>query len=133
MHPRLALAAVCALLLESCSPASIVNLYNDTGRTIVVTALDRSVSLSPQASTEFAVVLARGQHWESVTVNAGTRTWRYPQKLFVSIPWQSWQRGPFESRHAFVRIDSRGRIYLRSSSGASVPQPTGFPLEPKQT
>jgi len=127
------LVATSALALQSCSVASLVELYNDTSSSVVVTALDHPVSVPPQSSTEFAVVLARGQHWESVTISARGKTWRYSQKLFARIPWGSWRRGPFESRRAFVRLDSRGQIYLTSPSGVAVSQPSGFPLRPEKT
>jgi hypothetical protein len=130
---RSAIVATSALLLHSCSPASLVELYNDTGSTIIVIALDHSVSVPPQSSTEFAVVLARGQHWESVTITARGKTWRYPQRLFGRIPWESWQRGPFESRRTFVRLDSRGHVYLSSANHVTVAQPPGFPLQPEKT
>jgi hypothetical protein len=130
---RAALLAPAALLLSSCSPASLIDLYNDSGDTIVVTALDHSISVPPHSSTQFDFVLARGQHWESVTVTKRGKTWRYPQRLFSRIPWESWQRGPFESRRAFVSVDSHGRIYLRSPSGALISQPAGFPLSPEKT
>ena len=130
---RAALLAPGVLLLSSCSPASLIDLYNDSGDTIVITALDHSVSVPPHSSTQFDFVLARDQHWESVTVSRRGKTWRYPQKLFGRIPWESWQRGPFESRRAFVSVDSHGRIYLRSPSGAPISQPAGFPLSPGKT
>ena len=114
---RLAGATGSILLLQSCSPASLIHLYNDTGATIVVTTRKGSVSVLPHSSTEFGLVLATGQHWESVTITAHGRTWRYLQKLFTRIPWESWQRGPFESRNTFVKLDSRGRIYLTAADG----------------
>ena len=121
------------LLLQSCTPASLIHLYNDTSDTIVVTALGQTVSVPPHSSTQFDFVLATGQHWESVTVRTHGKTWRYPQRLFSHIPWESWQRGPFESRDAFVRVDSRGRIYLSARDGTPVSQPSGFPLQPEKT
>jgi hypothetical protein len=130
---RVALFAVTILLLQSCSPASLIDFYNDSGDTIVVTALDRTISVAPHSSTQFDFVLARGQHWESVSVTRRGKTWRYPQKLFSRIPWESWQRGPFESRRAFVSVDSHDKIYLRSPSGALTSQPAGFPLSPEKT
>ena len=130
---RVALLASAVLLLNSCTPASLIDLYNDSGDTIVVTALDRTVSVTPHSSVQFDFVLARGQHWESVTVSRRGKMWHYPQKLFGRIPWDSWQRGPFESRQAFLSVDSRGRIYLRSANGAPISQPTGFPLLPEKT
>jgi hypothetical protein len=134
MHAlRLVFIVTTALILQDCSPASLVELYNDTGSSIIVTALDHSVSVPPKSSTEFPVVLARGQHWESVTVAARGKTWRYPQKLFARIPWESWQRGSFESRRVFVRLDLRGQIYLSSATRVAITQPPGFPLRPEKT
>lgn len=130
---RLAGATGSILLLQSCSPASLIHLYNDTGATIVVTTRKGSVSVLPHSSTEFGLVLATGQHWESVTITAHGRTWRYLQKLFTRIPWESWQRGPFESRNTFVKLDSRGRIYLTAADGTAVKQPSDFPLLPENT
>ncbi|SRR6266513_1822574 len=125
---RLAVVAGSILLLQSCSPASLIHLYNDTGATIVVATRSGSVSVPPHSSTQFGLILATDQHWESLTVTARDRTWRYLQRLFTRIPWESWQRGPFESRNVFVRLDSRGRIYLTAPDGAAVSQPSGFPL-----
>src|SRR5438874_1129865 len=96
---RLAAVAGSILLLQSCSPASLIHLYNDTGVTIVVTTRNGSISVPRQSSTQFGLVLATGQHWESLTITEHGRTWRYLQKLFTRIPWESWQRGPFESRN----------------------------------
>jgi hypothetical protein len=71
--------------------------------------------------------------WETVSVTSSGMTWRYPQKVFLRIPPSSWQRGPFESRRAFVSIDSHGRISLCSPAGSAIPQPARFPLRPEQT
>src|SRR5437867_843855 len=129
MHAlRLALLMMSGVLLQSCTPASDIDVYNDTDDTIVLTALGQSASVPPRSTTQFHFVLATGQHWETVIITRRGRTWRYPQKLFTRIPWESWQRGPLQSRTAFVRVDSRGRIYLRFASGAAVSQPSGFPL-----
>src|SRR5216110_574756 len=130
---RVVLLVTSVLLLQSCTPASLIDLYNDTGETITVMALGKSAAVLPHSSTQVDFVLATGQHWESVTVTVRGKTWHYPQKLFTRIPWRSWQRGPFESRRAFVHLDSRGRISLRSPTGAAVPQPPGFPLQPEKT
>jgi hypothetical protein len=130
---RLAAVSGFVLLFQSCSPAALIQLYNDTGATIVVTTRNGSVSVVPHSSTQFGLVLATGQHWESLTIAAHGRTWRYLQRLFIRIPWDSWERGPFESRNVFVRLDSRGRIYLTAADGTGVKQPSGFPLLPENT
>ncbi|HYK24572.1 MAG TPA: hypothetical protein VEU75_07900, partial [Candidatus Acidoferrum sp.] len=69
----------------------------------------------------------------SLTIAEHDRTWRYLQRLFTQVPWESWKRGPLESRNAFVRLDSRGRIYLTAEDGTAVSQPSGFPLLPEKT
>jgi hypothetical protein len=130
---RLAAVTGSILLLQSCSPASLIHLYNDTRATIVVTTRNGSVSVPPQSSTKFSLILATGQQWESLTITAHGRTWRYLQKLFTRIPWESWQRGLFESRNTFVRLDSRGRIHLTAADGTATSQPSGFPLLPEKT
>lgn len=87
-----------------------------------------SVSVVAYSSTQFGLVLVIGQHWGSLTIAAHGRTWRYLQRFFTRIPWKSWQRGPFESRNAFVRLDSHGRIYLTAPDGTAVGQPSGYPF-----
>src|SRR5437899_794508 len=130
---RLAAVTGCILLFHSCSPASLVHLYNDTGATIIVTTRGGRLSVPPESSTQFGLVLATDDHWESLTITAHGKTWRYLQRLFTCIPWESWQRGPFESRNTFVRLDSRGRIHLTAADGSAVSQPSGFPLVPEKT
>jgi hypothetical protein len=129
---RLAAVTGSVLLFQSCSPASLIHLYNDTGAMIIVTTRGGSLSVSPHSFAQFGLVLATDQHWESLTITAHGKTWRYLQRVFTRIPWEAWQRGPFESRNAFVRLDSRGRIYLTAADGTTVSQPSGFPLLPEK-
>jgi hypothetical protein len=124
----------CALLLASCTPRQDLVIFNAADRSIMVAALGQTVLVAPRDSTQFAFILARGQHPEAVSVtSSGARTWRYPEKLFLRIPTSSWHAGPFDSRRAFLSVDPHGSISLCSPTGFAVPQPAGFPLRPEGT
>jgi hypothetical protein len=123
----------CAMSLVGCTPRQDIVIYNAAGWPISVAALGQSISVAPRTSTEFAFILARGQHWETVSITSSEQRWRYPQKLFLRIPASSWQHGPLDSRRAFLSVDAHGSIRLCSPAGSALPQPPGFPLRPEKT
>jgi len=124
----------CTLSLVSCMPRQDLVIFNAAGRSITVAALGQIASVAPDDSTQFAFTLARGQHPEIVSIAmSGGKSWHYPQKIFLRIPASSWRAGPFDSRRAFLSVDSHGSISLCSPTRSAVPQPAGFPLRPEKT
>jgi hypothetical protein len=121
------------MLLSGCTPRQDIELYNDTGAAIIVTAFGQSVSVAPHSSTRFAFILARDQHWESVSITRHGTRWTYPQTVFARIPETFWHHEAFDARRAYVVVDSRGRIHLLSPATPTGPrpdQPAGFPISP---
>ena len=68
------------------------------------------------------------------SVASGNRVWIYRthSRSLASVSRHYWEHGPLESQRLHVSVDSRGRIYLLSSSGTPISQPAGFPIHPDE-
>jgi hypothetical protein len=131
------LAAVGCWLLSGCSPVVDVEFHNGTGQPIVVTNVAQPTfhaSIPAGGSAPVDVLVLRSGYPEEFTIAAGGRVWIYRHHtIFLgSVGPEYWQHGPLESKRLHVSVDSHGRIYLLSSSGAPVVQPSGFPIHPDE-
>jgi len=112
------------MLLSSCAPGLVLNLYNATGDTLRITnsPFRRVVTIAPNTATDVPIsadVLVRTVHG----------TWTYSPGSLVP-PTSLFQQHGMLWR-AFGKIDRHGYVYIRVATGAA--QPTGFPVKPKQT
>ena len=130
MRARIVLVALVSLL-SGCSPGLVLHLYNATSETLTVSYPPFRMTDTIQPHTAADVGIGG-----DVLISTPAHSWFYPasgafppKSLFVqhTMLWR-----------AFGRIDSRGRIYmLAPPSGAeaaprAIPQPSGFPLEPRK-
>jgi hypothetical protein len=133
-------AAVCASLafiLGGCSPLVDVAFHNRTGQRIVVrndASPGFEASIPPGASTPVDVLVLRPAYPNQFTITTPSHAWVYQHhlRLLGSLSREYWEHGPFESKRLHVSVDSRGRIYLLSSSGTPISQPAGFPIHPDE-
>ena len=134
--PPLAALAAC-VLLSGCSPLVDAEVHNATGRPIIVTNLGQPAfhaSILPGGSAPVDIFVMRAGYPAGFSVASGSRVWIYRthSTFLASVSRQYWKHGPLESQRLHVSVDSRGRIYLLSSSGAPVSQPAGFPVHPDE-
>jgi hypothetical protein len=127
-------SAGCALL-SGCSPVVDAEFHNAIGRPIIVTNVAQPAfhaSIPAGGSAPVNVFVLRAGYPQEFSIASGSRVWIYRRhsRFLAGARPEYWQRGPFESKRLHVSVDSRGRIYLRSSSGAPISQPAGFPLYP---
>jgi len=80
------------------------------------------------------VLVLRPGYPNQFSISTRSHVWIYRHRLRLlgSVSRDYWEHGPFESQRLHVRVDSRGRIYLVSPSGAPVRQPAGFPVQPDE-
>ena len=122
--PPLAALAAC-VLLSGCSPLVDAEVHNATGRPIIATNLGQSAfhaSIPPGGSAPVDIFVMRAGYPAGFSVASGSRVWIYRthSTFLASVSRQYWKHGPLESQRLHVSVDSRGRIYLLSSSGAPV-------------
>jgi len=136
--PFLPLAALAACaLLSGCSPLVDAEVRNATGKPMVVTNLAQPAfhaSIAPGGSASVDIFVMRAGYPAGLSVASGSRVWtcRTHSTILASVRRQYWEHGPLESRRLHVSVDSHGRIYLLSPSGASLSQPVGFPIHPDE-
>ena len=136
--PALAAFAACVcVLLSGCSPLVDAEVHNATRRPIVVTNLGQPAfhaSIPPGSSAPVDIFVMRAGHPPGFSVASGSRVWFYRthSRFLASVSREYWQHGPLESQRLHVSVDSRGRIYLLSPSGAPLSQPVGFPIHPDE-
>ncbi len=134
-RPLAALAA--CVLLSGCSPLVDAEVHNATDRAIVVTNLAQpafTASIPPAGSAPVDIFVMRAGYPAGFSVASGSRVWIYRthSRFLASVSRQYWKHGPLESQRLHVSVDSRGRIYLLSPSGAALSQPAGFPIHPDE-
>ena len=80
------------------------------------------------------IFVMRAGHPPGFSVASGSRVWIYRthSRFLASVSREYWQHGPLESQRLHVSVDSGGRIYLLSPSGAPLSQPVGFPIHPDE-
>src|SRR4029077_6865943 len=125
------------VLLSGCSPLVDSEVHNAPGRLIVVTNLGQPAfhaSIPPGGSAAVDIFVMRAGYPAGFSVASGSGVWIYRThtRFLASVSRQYWQHGPFESQRLQIRVDSRGRIYLLSPSGAALSQPAGFPIHPDE-
>ena len=130
-------ALTACLLLSSCSPLVDAEVHNATGRPIIVTNLGQPAfhaSIPPGGSAPVDIFVMCAGYPAGFSVASGRHVWIYRthSTFLASVSRQYWKHGPLESQRLHVSVDSRGRIYLLSSSGAPVSQPAGFPVHPDE-
>ena len=136
VFPPLAALTVC-VLLSGCSPLVDAEVHNATGRQIVVTNLGQPAfhaSIPPGGSAAVDIFVTRAGYPVGFSVASSSRVWIYRthSRFLASVSRDYWQHGPLESQRLHVSVDSRGRIYLLSPSGAALSQPVGFPIHPDE-
>jgi hypothetical protein len=132
-----ALAAASCALLSGCSPVVDAEFHNVTGQPIVVTNLAQPAfhaSIPAAGSAPVDIFVLRSGSPVGFTIATAGHVWiyRHHTRFLGSVSPHYWERGPFESKRLHVSVDSRGRIYLLSSSGGPVGQPAGFPVHPDE-
>jgi len=123
------LVLLCALLLSGCSPGLVLHLYNATEEVLTVTnpRFRRVVTIEPHTAADIGM---RGD----VLISSSLHSWFYPQTSALPPTSLFEQHGMLW--RAFGRIDSRGRIYVlapppQQGTPHEIPQPAGFPLQPR--
>ncbi len=134
---RVLAALGACLLLSGCSPLVDAEIHNATGRSIVVTNLGQPAfhaSILPGGSAAVDIFIMRAGYPAGFSVASSGRVWIYRahSRFLASVSRQYWEHGPFESQRLHLSVDSRGRIYLLSPSGAPLIQPVGFPIHPNE-
>jgi hypothetical protein len=130
-----ALCASLAFVLGGCTPVVDVAFYNATGQPIVVrndASPGFEASIPAGASAPVDVLVLRPGYPNEFTITTPNHAWVYQHRLRLlsSVSREHWENGPFDSKRLHVRVDSRGNIYLLSSSGSPISQPAGFPIHP---
>jgi hypothetical protein len=131
----ISLAASC-VLLSGCSPVVDAEFQNATSQPIVVTnrgELAFQVTIPAGGSATLNIFVSRSPQRPDFSISSSGRVWLYHSSSFSELGWVYWERRPVEGKRLHVSVDARGRIYLRSPSGASVSQPRGFPILPEKT
>jgi hypothetical protein len=131
------LAVFASMLLSGCSPVVDAEFHNATGQPIVVTNLAQPefhASIAAGGSAAVDVFVLRSGHAVGFSISSRGRAWvyRHHTRFLASVSPENRQRGPFESKRIHLSVDSRGRIYLLSQSGAPAVQPSGFPIHPDE-
>ena len=131
----IAMAASC-LVLSGCSPVVDAEFQNATDQPIVVTNRGDPafhVAIPAGGSAALDIFVSRSPHRPDFSISSAGRVWLYHSGSLTGLGWDYWQRRPFDAKRLHVSIDTRGRIYLLSPSGASISQPHGFPIMPEKT
>jgi hypothetical protein len=128
------IAASC-VVLSGCSPKVDAEFQNATGQPIVVTNRGEPafhVAIPAGASAALDIFVSRSPHRPDFSVSSAGRVWVYHSETLTRLGWDYWERRPLEAKRLHVSVDSRGRIYLLSTSGAFIAQPSGFPIHPDE-
>jgi hypothetical protein len=137
MRARLVLiAASSCFLLSCCSPLVDAEFQNATGQPIVITNRGEPafhVGIPAGGAAALDIFVSRSPHRPEFSVSTAGHVWVYQSQFLTSLRWDYWERRPFEAKRLHVSIDSRGKIYLLSPSGAPVNQPRGFPVTAERT
>ena len=128
--------AASSLVFGGCSPLVDAEFQNATGEPIVV--INRGepafhVAIPAGGSAALDIFVSRSPHRPDFSISSAGRVWLYHSRPLTGFGWDYWERRPFEAKRLQVSVDSGGKIYLLSPSGASISQPRGFPVVPEKT
>ena len=132
----IAIAASSCLMLTGCSPIVDAEFQNATGQPIIVTNLGEpafQVTIPAGGSAALDIFVSCSPHWSDFFIKSAGRVWLYHSGSLIGLGWDYWERRPFEAKRLHVSVDGRGKIYLLSPSGASMSQPSGFPVVAEKT
>jgi hypothetical protein len=129
------MAASC-FVLGGCSPVVDAEFQNATGEPIVISNLGEPafhVAIPASGSAALDIFVSRSPHRPEFSISSAGRVWVYHSTSLTGLGWDYWERRPFEAKRLNISIESGGKIYLLSPSGASITQPRGFPVVPEKT
>jgi hypothetical protein len=119
------------LLMTSCHPGVIIDLFNNSRHELVVTTINqRSEETTCKVKQNRVVRIGIAA---KVRVDSPSGSWHYE---FVVAPEEFWRRHNSMVSVINVQIEKDGKIYVLSPDTREVvtnfpPQPSGFPLVPK--
>ena len=124
------------ILLGSCTPIYDVSVLNDTGTDITVImpgGRPEQVHIPRGTAAPVDILIAHAGQPEQFVVISGSRRWHYSRYMDTfGVPGYALrEHRSFGAVRIHARIDSRGRVYLLSPTDSPVPQPAGFPIQPK--